>query len=551
MRFHLHKIIIGFLLLGFTFSNAQIKNNNERPKLIVGLVVDQMRWDYLYKYYDRYGEDGFKRMLNEGFTAENTLIPYVPTYTAIGHSTVYTGSVPAIHGIAGNDFFMRKTQKRMYCSQDDDVNGVGLDPDNKYGKMSPKNLLTSTMTDELKLATNFKSKVFGVALKDRGAILPAGHFADAAYWMVDGKWITSTFYMDKLPNYVQKFNKADHTNRYLNMGWNTMYPLNTYDDYVKDDNPYEGEYIDGKKVIFPIDLKELAKEKGGDLIKGTPYGNTITLDFAKELMENENLGHNPAGVPDFLAISLSSTDYVGHQFAINSAKIEDTYLRLDKDLGEFLTYLDQTIGEGFYTIFLTADHGAAHNPQFILDEGGNAGRFQRKEYFDELNQLLRDQFGEKSIVYANFNNQIHLDHQLIDSKGLDLDEIKKTIIKFYKSVDNIAFVADMENLNSSTLPDWIKTMTINGYNHKRSGDIQLIYEPQWYNYYKDLTGTTHGAWNPYDSHIPLVFMGWGIKKGNTHAPTYMTDIAPTISSLLHIQQPNGSIGQPIVDLLDK
>src|SRR5690606_24248445 len=238
------------------------------------------------------------------------------------------------------------------------------------GKMSPKNLLTSTITDELKLATDFKSKVIGVSLKDRGAILPAGHFADAAYWMVDGNWVSSSFYMKELPKFVKDFNKEDLTAKYLKDGWNTLYPLETYFPHTPDDNPYEGSYIKGEKVTFPINTQEISVKNGRDVIKATPFGNTLTLEFAKKILENENMGNNPENVTDFLAVSLSSTDYIGHQFAINSAKIEDTYLRLDKDLGEFFNYLDQKVGKGNYTVFLSADHGAAHNPQFILDERG-------------------------------------------------------------------------------------------------------------------------------------------------------------------------------------
>ncbi len=550
MKFCFRTLFTIFFVFIFSFGFSQLKNNNDRPRLVVGIVVDQMRWDYLYKFYDRYGNDGFKRMLNEGFTAEITLIPYIPTYTAIGHSTIYTGSVPAIHGIAGNDFYIRETQKRMYCAQDDSVRGIGMDPDAKAGKMSPKNLLASTVTDELKLATDFKSKVIGVSLKDRGAILPAGHFADAAYWNVDGNWVSSSFYMKELPNYIQKFNKADHTGKYLNGKWETLYPINTYMNQVGDDNIYEEKYKNQKTGTFPIDLKAALKEEGRELIKATPFGNTVTLQLAKEIIANENMGKNPAGVPDFLAVSLSSTDYIGHQFAINSLKIEDTYLRLDKDLGEFFKYLDQQIGKGNYLVFLTADHGAAHNPQFIQDEGGNAGFWMRKDISAELDKQLTGQFGQQKLVYAIMNNQIFLDHKKIDSLKLDTEKIKETIVSFMKKQPGVAFAADMEKLNSSSLPEPIREMAINGYNYKRSGDIQLILEPQWYGYYGSKEGTTHGAWNPYDSHIPVVFMGWGIRHGNTHRTTHMTDIAPTVSALLHIQQPNGSIGSPIFEITD-
>lgn len=550
MKSFTSKFTLILLILSFSFSFAQLKNNNERPKLVVGIVVDQMRWDYLYKFYDRYGNDGFKRMLNEGFTAENTLIPYVPTFTAIGHSTVYTGSVPAIHGIAGNDFYIKATQKRMYCTQDDSVNGVGLDPNDKDGKMSPKNLLTSTITDELKLATDFKSKVIGISLKDRGAILPAGHFGDAAYWMVDGNWISSSFYMKDLPKYVKDFNKTDFTAKFLKDGWNTLYPLESYFQHTPDDNPYEGYYVKDEKVTFPIKTGEIMVKNGRDVIKATPFGNTITLNFAKEVLVNEDMGNNPANVPDFLAVSLSSTDYVGHQFGINSAKIEDTYLRLDKDLGEFFKFLDQKIGKGNYTVFLSSDHGAAHNPQFIVDEKGNGGFFAKKEISKAMDDVLKAEFGVEKLVYATSNYQVHLDHKIIDSNNLDSEKIKSTIIKFLKKQEGVAFVADMDKLSQASIPEKLKQMAINGYNYKRSGDIQVILEPQWYDGYGYTTGTTHGSWNPYDSHIPLVFMGWGIKPGNTNAPTFMTDIASTLSALLHISQPNGNIGNPITDLLE-
>lgn len=549
MNSYFNRVLTILLGLIFSVSFAQLKNTNERPVLVVGIVVDQMRWDYLYKYYDRYGNNGFKRMLDEGFTAENTLIPYIPTYTAIGHSSIYTGSVPAIHGIAGNDFYIRETQTSMYCTQDDNVSGVGLNKDEKSGKMSPKNLLTSTVTDELKLSTDFKSKIIGVSLKDRGAILPAGHFADAAYWNVDGNWVSSTFYMKDLPEYIQDFNKADYTGKILNGKWETLYPMNTYMNFVGDDNPYEEKFKNQKDVRFPIDLKMVLKEEGRDLIKSTPFGNTLTLKLAKEIIEQEKLGRNPALVPDFLAVSLSSTDYVGHQFAINSLKIEDTYLRLDKDLGDFFDYLDKQIGKGNYLIFLTADHGAAHNPQFFQDNKANAGFWQRKEALKQLNEELNKEFGQEKLVYAITNNQIFLDHKKIDAAVLNEEKIKDRIISFMRKQDGVAFVADMEKLSQSTLPEMIKTMAINGYNYKRSGDIQLILEPQWFSSYGITAGTTHGSWNPYDSHIPLIFMGWGIKQGHTHRTIYMTDIAPTVSALLHIQQPNGTIGNPIFEVL--
>ncbi|MHC5201013.1 alkaline phosphatase PafA [Myroides sp. LJL119] len=533
------------------FSLASIASNNNlpKPKLVVGVVVDQMRWDYLYRYYDRYGDEGFKRLLNEGFTSENCNINYVPTFTAIGHSSIYTGSVPAIHGIAGNDFIIQATGQSMYCTQDDSVHAVGAQ--GKVGQQSPKNLLVSTVTDQLKLATNFQSKVIGIAIKDRGGILPAGHFADAAYWFDggSGNWITSTFYMNDLPKWVKSFNKQGNPDKYYKQGWNTLYDIDTYVLSNPDDNYYEGKFKGEDKPVFPRNLTKLKKENGYDLIKATPFGNSLTLDFAMAAIEAEDLGNNPKGVTDFLAVSLSSTDYIGHQFGIESIEVEDTYLRLDKDLAEFMKYLDQKVGKGNYTLFLSADHGAAHNPRFYSDKKGNSGYFDTKSVRSLLNDKLAKEFNQENLVISLSNYQVHLNNPVIVENNLDQEQIKDIIVKELKKVEGIAFVTDMDKAASASIPLPIRERIVNGYNIKRSGSIQFILEPQWYSGRQNGTGTTHGTWGSYDAHIPAVFMGWGVKQGNTIRPTSMTDIAPTIAEILKIEVPNGNIGTPIFEAI--
>ena len=533
------------------FSLASLANfsTQEKPKLVVGVVVDQMRWDYLYRYYDRYSEDGFKRLLKEGFTSENTNIDYVPSVTAIGHSTLYTGSVPAIHGIAGNNFIIQATGQRMYCTEDTSVVGVGAQ--GSVGQQSPRNLLVSTVTDQLRLATNFQSKVIGISIKDRGGILPGGHFANAAYWLDgdSGNWITSTYYMDNLPKWVEGFNKEKNIDKYYKKGWNTLYDIDSYVLSNPDNSPYEGKFKGEDKPVFPRDLVKLKKQGGYDLIKATPFGNSLTLDFARAAIEAENLGNNPLNVTDFLAVSLSSTDYVGHQFGIESVEIEDTYLRLDQDLAAFLNYLDSTIGKGEYTLFLSADHGAAHNPGFYRDQKGNSGYFSSSATRNMLNEKLQDEFKEEKIILSITNYQVHLDNKLIQEKGLDEDAIRELIVKELKKVDGVAFVTDMDKTSVSSIPFKIKEKIINGYNLKRSGVIQFILEPQWYSARENATGTTHGTWGSYDTHIPAVFMGWGVKPGKTVRPTNMTDIAPTIAEILKIEMPNGNIGTPIYEAI--
>ena len=412
------KILLWILIVSTLPVVAQKKSSNKlpRPKLVVGLVVDQMRWDYLYRYYERYQPNGFKRLLNEGFSCENTFIDYVPTVTGIGHSTIYTGSVPAIHGIAGNDFIINATGQTVYCAGDSTVETVGSK--SKSGKMSPRNLLATTIGDELKLATNFKSKVIGIALKDRGAILPAGHSADAAYWFDSGSgnWITSTYYMNDLPAWVQKFNEKKLPAKYLSQDWNTLYDIKTYTQSTKDDTPYEGLFEGQTTPTFPIKTSQMQAK---DLTYFVPrlMESTFTLDMAKATIDNENLGQGE--FTDMLAVSISTPDYVGHKFGVNAIETEDTYLRLDKDIADFLNYLDAKIGKGNYTVFLSADHGAAHNIKFSNDNKLPSSNWSGSKVQREMNKILEDVFNVKDIVLSMMNAQVHFNYKVINSNNLE------------------------------------------------------------------------------------------------------------------------------------
>jgi predicted AlkP superfamily pyrophosphatase or phosphodiesterase len=513
-----------------------------RPKLVVGLVVDQMRWDYLYRYYNRYTNGGFKRLINEGFSVENTFIPYTPTYTACGHTCIYTGSVPAVHGIIGNDWYDPETKKNMYCTEDSSVSTVGSTPSSE-GNMSPKNMLTTTITDELRLATNFRGKVIGVSLKDRGSILPAGHAANAAYWYQGstGNWITSTYYMKEVPTWIADYNKLKLANKFYAKNWETLYPMNTYVNSTADEKAYEG-----KTSTFPHQLTQNI-DKNFDAIRSTPYGNTITLDLAKLAILSEDLGQD--NITDFLAVSCSSTDYVGHAYGPNSVEAEDTYLRLDKDFEEFFNYLDKKVGKGNYTVFLTADHGAAHVPGFMQENKLPSGVVSDRDIASKLNAYLNDKFKVNNVVLRSMNNQIIFDHDKTDKGDVSFDVIKSASVEFLKRLDGFQNAVDIAKISQSTLQEIQKKMITNGYNARRSGDIYYVLQPNWFN--GGSTGTTHGNWNPYDSHIPLVFMGWGIKAGATNKMHYMTDIAPTLAALLHIQTPNGTVGEPITEITNK
>lgn len=518
----------------------------KRPRLVVGIVVDQMRWDYLYRYYDRYeATGGFKRMLNEGFSCENTFINYIPSYTAVGHTTVFTGSVPAIHGIAGNGWIDQATGKGVYCTDDSTVQGVGSS--SKAGKMSPRNLLATTITDELRMATNFQSKVIGVSLKDRASILPAGHNPTGAFWFDDaqGDFITSTWYMNELPKWVKDFNAKDEPSRLTATPWTTLYPINTYKQSTADDVKWEGKFKGETAPTFPHNLSELYKTDK-DVIRSSPYGNTLTLNFAKAAVDGNNLGGGAA--TDFLTINCASTDYVGHKYGPNSIEVEDVYLRLDKDLGNFFRHLDQKLGKGNYLVFLTADHGAAHSINFMKEYKMPADFLQLSKIVTDLNNELKSQFGAEKLVLSDENYQINFNYAKIKESKADYTAVKQATLKFLRAVPELQFVIDIENIGAEPVPEAIKTRTINGYNAKRSGTIQLIPYAGWFESGYNGTGTTHGTWNPYDTHIPLVWMGWGIKPGKSNREVYMTDISATLAALLRIQMPSGCVGHAITEI---
>jgi predicted AlkP superfamily pyrophosphatase or phosphodiesterase len=542
-------IIFGFYWLQILPASAQRNLTNLiRPKLVVGIVVDQMRWDYLYRYYDRYSEGGFKRLLTEGFSCENTYINYLPSYTAVGHTCIYTGSVPSISGIAGNDWVEQLTGVRVYCTDDSTVKSVGVSasPD---GKMSPRNLLVSTITDELRMATNYQSRVVGISLKDRAAILPAGHMANAAFWMDDstGNFISSTYYMSKLPEAVVNFNREKNIEQFVRNDWNTLYPINTYTESDSDYKSYEGRLPGESAPVFPHNIKS-AYAKNHSSFRTTPFGNSLTLDFAKRILTAYQMGAGPA--TDFLTINCASTDYVGHLFGPNSIEVEDTYLRLDLDLASFFSELDAKIGKGQYIVFLTADHGAANAVGYSQENRIPADFFVSANILTNLDQLIQQKLGYFKVIRSAGNYQINFDLQKIAAYNADFDVIKKLVVDYLRKQPGVSYAVDMDKLQDAAIPEPIKSMIINGYNFKRSGQVQVVFQPGWLDSWAR-TGTTHGAWNPYDTHIPLIFMGWDIHPGATASEVHMTDIAPTLATLLHIQAPNGNIGKPISDLLSR
>lgn len=527
--------LLGFGLLLLTLAHAA-----QSPKLVVGVVVDQMRWDYLQRYAAQFGSDGFARLMKKGFVYSNCQIPYIPTYTAPGHASIYTGTVPAMHGIAGNEWIKSKDLKSQYCVEDETVYPIG--GTDKAGKMSPKNMLSSSLGDELKLATNFKGKTIGIAIKDRSAILPAGHGADAAYWYDSDSmnWISSSWYMKELPAWVKRFNAQKRNLQLLSNGWEKDAALRMGQS-TADESPYEKPFRKENSTSFPH-LKNLNDAERAAQIRVSPQGSSFTLEFAREAVIEEKLGTD--AYTDLLAISFSSPDYVGHQFGTYAQETEDIYRNLDRDLGAFLKFLDQKVGKDQYLLFLTADHGAAHNAMMLQDSSMAAGLYEDQNLLNAANQILLQAFGDSNWVVKINNQQVYLNPQrLLAQKHTPL-EIATILENNLPETFGVMKVVDLQHLRESSLPAPVLETVINGYYPPRAGHLQILFKPGWMSEHYH-QGTTHGTHYRYDTHIPLLFFGWGIKAGKSVAPCAMTDIAPTICQKLGIQEPNATIGKAL------
>lgn len=475
----------------------------EKPKLVVGIVVDQMRWDYLDRYYDQFTEDGFRRLTDQGYSCNNCLINYLPTVTAIGHASVYTGTTPAYHGICGNNFYI--DGKNVSSCLDESVEPVGSNATN--GNRSPHNMLATTIGDQLRLHTDFKSKVVGVSYKDRASILPAGHSANAAYWL-DTKnlcFITSTYYMTELPDYVKQMNTTLKNNKEV--------------------------------------------QKVGEKIGYSPLCGDVITDMAIAALKGEKLGQGES--TDMLCVSYSQTDVIGHEWGTRGERTDAAYLQLDKNLSLLFQTLDQQVGKGNYLLFLTADHGAAHNWNFMREHKLPAGPIHGSEIKKELENHIATKLGATKPVIANeMNYRIVLDLQSMAEQGLDLQQVKDAVIEYVKTLPEIITAVDFEQARTSALPQMLLDRVLMGYYPGRCGDIIAIPKPQYYSWWSTAapTHTTHGEWNPYDAHIPCLFYGWKIPHGATSREVHITDIAPTVCQLLHIQQPNACTGEAITEI---
>ncbi|UAB75890.1 alkaline phosphatase PafA [Mesoflavibacter sp. SCSIO 43206] len=542
-------ICIVFLLLACQSQKEAISTSTEtntqpteKPKLVVGIVVDQMRYEYLTRFENKYGNGGFLRLINEGFNCKNNHFNYVPTYTGPGHASVYTGTTPKNHGIIANNWYDKFSDSFVYCAGDTTVQSVGTM--DKAGQMSPHRMKTTTFADENRLFTQMNGKTIGISIKDRGAILPAGHSANAAYWFHgkdQGHFISSSYYFETLPQWVKDFNATNPAEKYLTE-WNTFYDIETYTESGSDLNDFEGGFRGKDTATFPYDLKALSKTNGNyNIIKATPYGNSIVTDFAIAALVGEQLGIDD--YTDVLTVSYSSTDYIGHNFGVNSKEIEDTYIRLDKEIEQLLNTLDAKVGKENYTVFLTADHGAVNVPAYLESVKIPAGYFDGAAFEEKVGNITIETHKVSSFLKNISNQQIFLDREKIQQLGLDLVAVQEAIVNQIITYDQVYKAYTATSMSNTQYTKGIENLLQNGYNQKRSGDVLFVLDPVVIQYSK--TGSTHGSPLNYDTHVPLIFYGNGITKGNTTAYTTIPDIAPTISALLGITFPNGATGKPL------
>ncbi len=550
-------ILIATLLLVLSGTSWAQGTASATPKLVLQITVDQFRGDLPTRYLDRLGKGGFRYLLEQGTYYTNAHYRHANTETAVGHATLFTGADPARHGLVGNNWIDPSTGELVYNTEDDRHHLIGKTPKPHRG-VSPRNLLASTIGDELVVANAGRSRVFSVSVKDRGAIIPGGH-AGKAFWYSksSGKFVTSTYYYDEYPEWVQKWNEAKPADQYRGKAWELLHDRSTYLAGKMDDRAYEAnlpplgrtfphQYGDNKYLYLILSL--------------TPVGDELTLDFAKTLIENEKVGQGD--YTDFMAVSFSSTDYIGHMFGPSSLESEDNVLRLDRVLAELFEFVDKKVGLSNTLIVLSADHGAPEAPEYMSSLGLESGRFDFT-YFREqgpLNEVLKERFGRDDLIATHSHPYLYLNLAAIAEAKLDIKEVEHFIAEEVMKIPGIAFAQTRSDLLDGRITDSPLQIQIRrNFHPTRSGNIHMIQEQYWFLHSTDeaqkmgLEGIAaiHGSPWVYDTYVPIFFAGNGVPAQRISRRVSPADIAPTIANYLNIKFPSGSIGNPLEEVLPK
>ncbi len=548
MKCHLLLTVIVTNLLSSTLCFAQDNTRipPEKPRLIIGIVISQMRYDYIYRYWNKFEENGFKKLITRGTFCKNTSFNYLLSQEGVGHSTIATGTLPANHGIVSKEWYLNLQDKIEQNVEDDKHSTIG--GNSEAGKYSPKNLLCTTYPDELRMSNNLQSKVFGISLDAAPAILSSGHTANMAYWLdtKSGNWVTSTYYADSLPAWVNDFNNKRFPDTYLEREWNTLLPLNEYTESLPDDNKYETG-IKGR-TVFPYNLPKIVNTKNRktdySILKSTPFGNSLVKDFAISVIVNENLGKDE--YTDIITVSFTATENIGNLFGPNSVEVEDVFLRLDREIAHFLNFIDLNIGKENVLVYLTSDHGVAPIPDYLTDHKIPAGYFNQNGAISLLKSALDNVYGKGDWIKAYHSQQIYLNRILIEDAKIPLNEFQNYTAQFILQFSGVANTVTSTTLQTTDFTSGIFKKIQNGFNQKRSGDVIINLKAGWIEKGDGLSN--HNSSYAYDSRIPLIWYGWKIGRGTVLRAVDIIDIAPTISTFLNITYPNACTGNPILEL---
>jgi predicted AlkP superfamily pyrophosphatase or phosphodiesterase len=521
----------------------------EKPRLVIGIVVEQLRYDQIEKIRSRLGENGIRRLLNEGTYFQNASYQYMLTQTAPGYATISTGAEPALHGITSDNWYLPLKDELIYCTKDISVNPVGGSFES--GLHSPVNLLVSTFPDELKMASGKQAKVFAVGLKENPVIFSAGHAANGAFWYdnTTGTWMSSSYYADSLPGWVTDFNAMRYADSFLDDTWNLSRPARDYSDCLPDSNKFETGF--NGLNYFPYDLKKLSSKGRGSsgrdfsMLRETPFGNTFTTNFAIKLIENEGLGKDD--VTDFLSICYTATDYIGHRFGPSSVEMADAVFRLDKDIENLLKYVTDSLGKRNVLIYFTSAHGISEIPGVLESNRIPSGYFRQNQALQLLRSYLNAVYGEADWVKGYQEKQIFLNRTLIEDSKLSLEDVQKKVARFLVQFTGVASAYPFSVFETSDFGNGNMKRIINDYSPQRSGDVIVTLNSGWVEKEDDYVASSNSPYE-YDTHVPLIWYGWSINRATVTRKVNMTDIAATLSSLCRIPLPNACSGEPMFEL---
>jgi predicted AlkP superfamily pyrophosphatase or phosphodiesterase len=531
---------------------------NERPRLVLLIAVDQFRYDYLERFGDLFAANGLRRLLRDGASWAEANYDHVPTETAPGHATMMTGAWPSETGIIANDWFDRAEGKRVGNVQDDSVRKLGGGASDVPS--SPRNLLCSTLGDELKLTTNRRSKVIGVSVKNRAAILPAGKMADAAYWYSSqtGEFVSSSYYFERMPDWAASFNAAKPADKFFGAKWERLLPVAEYEKRAgRDDAPWEKG--DGKtSYVFPHVVDGGLAAPGAafyDALDYTPYSNDILLSFAQAALTNEHLGEDAD--TDVLTVSFSANDIAGHRYGPYSHEAMDMTLRVDRQIGQLLDFVDARVGLRNTLVVFTADHGVAPSPEHAAEMRLPGGRVRVSEVMTAVRNRVRARFGKPGdkdttadYVQTFSNGQIYFNWFALERDGIRAEEMERVVGEAALTVPGISryFTRTQLVANGISPSDAVARRVLHGYNPKRSGDVVVIQEA--YKYLADYTiVANHGTPYSYDTHVPIIIMGGGVAPGRYLNASTPADIAPTLARLLRVQAPSNAVGRVLMEAI--